>query len=367
VQVKGPAGVITAIAAGYDYGLAVRQDGSIWAWGNNALGQLGDGSTANRSTPVQVQGLSGVKAVSGSTGGHSVALKLDGTVWAWGYNFFGQLGDGSETNRSTPVQVQGLSGVMAISAGLGHTLAVKQDGSVWAWGSNVFGELGDGTTTSRRTPIQVQGLTGVTAIAASSMAHSVALKQEGTVWSWGHNGFGQLGDGTYVPQRTPVLAVNETVTGFLDLDPGISNTIPQDRIPPFLVATYKFGGATATSLSVDLKAPAGAGTLAWAAGTGSFAATAYNVYVAAAVPSGATVLLFQLDSGNRWSTLVWPMAEFMRGVTLDSQTAVVKAQILQNADVSKLVGVSVLVGYGTDPDEMLKNARYRTVFTVPAQ
>ena len=367
VQVKGLTGVITAIAAGYDYGLAVRQDGSVWAWGNNSLGQLGDGTTSNRSAPVQVQGLSGVKAVSGSVGGHSVALKNDGTVWAWGYNFFGQLGDGSETNRSTPAQVKGLSGVMAVSAGLGHSIAVKQDGTVWAWGSNVFGELGDGTTNSRSAPIQVQGLAGVAAVAASSTAHSVALKQDGTVWTWGHNGYGQLADGTYVAQRTPVLAVNETVTGFLDLDPGIPNNIPQDRIPPFLVATYKFGGATATSLSVDLKAPTGTGTFAAAAVAGSFAAAAYNVYVAAAVPSGASVLLFQLDSGNRWSTLVWPMAEFMRGVTLDNQTAVVKAQILQNADVSKLVGASVLVGYGTDPYEMVNNLRYRTIFTVPSQ
>ena len=279
----------------------------------------------------------------------------------------GQLGEGSETNRSTPVQVQGLTGVIAVAAGIGHTVALKQDGTVWAWGSNVFGELGDGTTSSRGTPVQVQGLTGVTAIAASSMAHSVALKQDGTVWTWGHNGYGQLGDGTYVPQGTPVLAVNETVTGFLDLVPEIPNNIPQDKIPPFLVATYKFGGATATSLSVDLKGPAGSGTFAAANVAGSFAAAAYNVYVAATVPSGGTVLLFQLDSGNRWSTLSWPMAEFMRGVTLDSQTAVVKAQILQNADVSQLAGASVLVGYGTDPEEMVKNLRYRTIFTVPAQ
>ena len=291
----------------------------------------------------------------------------DGSVWTWGYNYFGQLGDGGETNRCTPVQVTGLKGVKAISAGLGHTLAVRSDGSVWAWGSNVFGELGNNSYVSSSVPVEVPGLTNVTAIAASMMAHSVAVREDGTVWAWGNNGFGQFGDGTFVSQASPVLAVNDTVTGFLDLVPESANSIPQDKVPPFLVATYKFGGATATSLAVDLRAPTAGGTFATESARGSFAATAYNVYVAAMVPSGATTLLFQLDANNVWSTLTLPMSEFMRGVTLESQTAVVKAQILQDVDVSQLVGASLLVGYGIDTDEMLANGRYRKIFTVTGE
>ena len=365
VQVKDLANV-TAIAAGYEFGLALRNDGSVWAWGKNEYGQLGNCSGGVGSTPVQVHGMSGEAIAVAAGHSHGVALMNDGTVWAWGYNYFGQLGDGSETNRCTPVQVTGISDAKAISAGLGHTLAVTQDGSVWAWGSNVFGELGDGSYASSRAPVQVHGLTNATAVAASMTAHSVAVREDGTVWAWGSNGFGQFGDGTYVSQPLPVLAVNETVTGFLDLVPG-PNSIPQDKIPPFLVATFKFGGATATSLAVDLKAPTTIGTFASGPAAGSFAATTYNVYVAAMVPSGATTLLFQLDANNVWSTLTLPMSEFVRGVTLDSQTAVVKAQILQDVDVSQLVGASVLVGYGIDTDEMLANGRYRKIFTVTGE
>ena len=358
VQVAGLTGV-TAVAAGIDFSLALRQDGSVWAWGDNTYGQLGDGTASNRSMPVQVTGLSGVTAIAAGYG-HALAVKQDGSVWAWGYNSFGQLGDGSESNRGTPVRVVGLNSVIAVSAGSGHSLAVKQDTTVWAWGSNFEGELGDGTYFSRTTPVQVQGLSGVTAIAASSINHSVAVKQDGTVWTWGWNLYGQLGDGTYVSSTTPIVVVNETVSGFLDLVPESPNNIPPDKVPPFLVGTRKFGGLTATSLAVDIRGATGAGTFASASNFGTFAA-GYNVYVAANVPSRG---YFQLDSNNRWSVFTWPMADFMRDVALGSQNALVRAQIFQNMDVSAYIGTSILVGYGTSPDEMVANARYRTIFTV---
>ena len=181
----------------------VKDDGTVRAWGNNSNGQLGDGSTASKNTPVQVvSGLSGMAAVSTGSG-HTVALKNDGTVWAWGNNSSGQLGDGSTTSKNTPVQVSGLSRMTAVAAGSSHTAALKNDGTVWAWGNNSNGQLGDGSTTSKNTPVQVSGLSGTTAVAAGS-GHTVALKNDGTVWAWGNNSNGQLGDGSTTSSNIPV-------------------------------------------------------------------------------------------------------------------------------------------------------------------
>jgi alpha-tubulin suppressor-like RCC1 family protein len=205
VQVVGLSGM-TAIAAGYAHSLALREDGTVWAWGSNFAGALGNGSTAAFSpSPVQVAGLSGVRAVAGGLG-YSLALREDGTVWAWGDNQFGQLGTGSSADSSlTPVQVAGLSGVRAIAGGYSHGLALREDGTVWAWGRNVNGELGNGTTTDSLTPVQVVGLSGVTAISGSY--HSLALRSDGSVWAWGDNQLGQLGNGTTTDSLTPVQVV----------------------------------------------------------------------------------------------------------------------------------------------------------------
>jgi alpha-tubulin suppressor-like RCC1 family protein len=204
VQVQGLTGV-SAIAGGREHSLALKSDGTAWAWGSNVYGQLSDASClgfADRLTPVQVQGLTGVIAITGG-GKHSLALKSDGTAWAWGWNADGQLGDGTFTNHCTAVQVQGLTGIMAVAGGEDHSLALKSDGTVWAWGYNAYGQLGDGTATDRLTPVQVQGLTGASAI-AGAFHDSLALKSDGTVWAWGYNAYGQLGDGTTVNTYTPV-------------------------------------------------------------------------------------------------------------------------------------------------------------------
>jgi len=195
---------ILAIAAGSDHSLAIKSDGSVWAWGYNGNGQLGDGTDTDRYTPVQVSGLSGVVAVAAGSN-HSLAVKDDGSVWAWGNNYYGQLGDGTWIDRDAPVQVSGLSGVVAVAAGSYHSLAVKDDGSVWAWGYNGDGQLGDGTWIDRDAPVQVSGLSGVVAVAARSY-HSLAVKDDGSVWAWGNNYWGQLGDGTTTMRNTPVQA-----------------------------------------------------------------------------------------------------------------------------------------------------------------
>ncbi|WP_154017830.1 PKD-like domain-containing protein [Candidatus Protochlamydia phocaeensis] len=200
-----------AIAAGTNHSLALRGDGIVWAWGDNSLGALGNGTTTSSNLPVQTVNLLGseeIKAIaSGSS--HSLALKSDGTVWAWGLNAFGELGNGTNTDSSVPVQVGGgtpLTDIIAIVARRDHSLALRSDGTVWAWGSNADGQLGDGTNTDSNIPVQVGGgtpLTDIIAIAAG-YSHSLALRSDGTVWAWGSNVNGQLGDGTNTDSNIPV-------------------------------------------------------------------------------------------------------------------------------------------------------------------
>ncbi len=180
----------------------------MWSWGNNGNGQLGDGTNTARTSPVQVIQLTGVVGISAGVA-FSVALKSDGTVWAWGTNGAGQLGDGTNAQRLSPVQVARLTNVICIAAGPAtHTLALKSDGTVWGWGYNGYGELGDGSGTTRYNIVRVSDLTSIIAIATVD-DHSSAVKSDGTVLSWGYNGNGELGDGSITQRFVPV-----TVTGF---------------------------------------------------------------------------------------------------------------------------------------------------------
>ena len=197
---------VTAISAGECITVALKSDGTVWTIGENSQGQLGDGTWNNSFTPVQVSSLTNVTAIS--TGYYySIALKSNGTVWGWGSNDHGQLGDGASYRSIVPTQTLGLTGITAISAGTYHATALQSDGTVWAWGRNNYGNLGDGTTTNRTTPIKVSGLSGVSAVAAAS-DHTVALKSDGTVWAWGANVCGNLGDGTTTSRNTPVQVVD---------------------------------------------------------------------------------------------------------------------------------------------------------------
>ncbi|MCL2695633.1 MAG: hypothetical protein FWE69_04845 [Clostridiales bacterium] len=216
---------VIAVAANTNHSLALKGDGTVWAWGRNDYGQLGDGTTMQSNSPVQVMALSGVPmdnvtAIAASAY-HSLALKSDGTVYAWGQNTYGQLGDGTATDSGNPVRVTALPGVplgdiTAIDAGGTHCLALKDDGTVWAWGRNNFSQLGDGTKINRNNPVQVGGaLGGVSAIAAGNQ-YSLVLKDDGTVWAWGNNGNGDLGDGSTTERNTPVqvmLSAGEALNG----------------------------------------------------------------------------------------------------------------------------------------------------------
>jgi uncharacterized repeat protein (TIGR02543 family) len=201
VQVSGISGV-TAVSTGLGYHvLALKSDGTVWAWGRNDNGELGDGTTTQRQLPVEVAGLTDVVALV-NAGYHSLAMKSDGTVWAWGRNSYGESGGGVSADRTTPFQVS-ISGVKAIAAGDHHSIAVKEDGTVWAWGRNTYGTLGDGTTTNRVVPVQVIGIDHVKTVVGGTH-FNYALKEDGTVWSWGYNNYGQLGDGTTATKLSPV-------------------------------------------------------------------------------------------------------------------------------------------------------------------
>ena len=205
VNVIGLTNGVTAIALGHDHSCALTGNGGVKCWGYNINGQLGDGNTTDSLNPIDVSGLtSGVSAIAlGSF--HSCALTTNGGIKCWGYNAHGQLGDGSTTDMHIPVDVKGLvSGVTAIALGDDHSCALTGNGGVKCWGSNFKGQLGDGSTTDSLTPLDVSGLTsGVSAIALDSF-HSCALTTTGGVKCWGHNPYGQLGDGSTTDSLIPI-------------------------------------------------------------------------------------------------------------------------------------------------------------------
>lgn len=196
---------VTAVATGNDHSCSLVSDGTVKCWGKNNFGQLGDGATTDRWLPTTVTKVSGAIAVA--TGMyHTCALISGGTVQCWGANPRGELGDGSPDELpAEPGIVAGLSGVTAITAGYDHTCALTSSGTVHCWGNNEYGKLGDGTTTNRRTPVSVTGIAGAAAVSAG-FQHTCALMPGGAAKCWGNNAHGQLGDSTNFdrPQPGPV-------------------------------------------------------------------------------------------------------------------------------------------------------------------
>ncbi len=212
VQVSLPGGVhATAIAAGLLYSLALGSNGKVYAWGDNSFAELGDGSSANSSTPVAVS-LPGTLTIKSIAAGqyHALALATSGALYAWGYNNDGQLGDGTKTTPATPVAVAMPSGAVSagIAAGGYHSLAYTTTGAVYSWGYNAYGQLGDGGTALKKNPVSVTMPPGVTATrVAAGLYHSMVLGSDGNVYTFGYNGNGELGVNTDVNSSTPVKSL----------------------------------------------------------------------------------------------------------------------------------------------------------------
>jgi alpha-tubulin suppressor-like RCC1 family protein len=202
--VSGLSSGVTAIAAGDTHTCALTSAGAVLCWGENSVGQVGDGSTTQRATPSPVTGLSsGVIAIAAG-GAHSCAVKTAGALMCWGFNYYGQLGDTTKLDRLTPVPVSTLSsGVTAVSAGLYFTCAVKTGAAMVCWGRNEFGQLGNNSVTDRSSPTAVTGLSSSVAAIGTGSAHSCAMTTGGAMSCWGYNGVGQLGVGTKVDKLVP--------------------------------------------------------------------------------------------------------------------------------------------------------------------
>lgn len=211
--------------------VGIRADGTLWTWGQNMHGQLGDGTTTNRLSPVRIDsgGWRYVSATGGPGSDHTMAIRSDGSLWAWGRNDRGQLGDGTTTWRNRPVQIGAMTNWASVSASFGHSLAIRTDGTLWAWGSNEHGQLGDGTTTQRNAPVQIGTDTNwVTVSAGDESEHTVAIRSGGTLWAWGNNANGKTGFGvdtgnTLVP--TQVAVGTELETGWAFASAGWGHTV----------------------------------------------------------------------------------------------------------------------------------------------
>lgn len=192
-----------SVSAGFVRSFGIKSDGTLWAWGQNSTGLLGDGTYVDRSSPVRIGTASNWQAIAMGDF-HTIGLKTDGTLWAWGQNFDGQLGDGTNTSRATPVQIGTATNWQAISAGFGFNLAKKADGTLWTWGQNSAGQLGLGLgNVDVLVPTQITGMTNCISFSAGG-AHALIIKSNGTLWACGLNSSGQLGIGSSVNKNTYV-------------------------------------------------------------------------------------------------------------------------------------------------------------------
>jgi alpha-tubulin suppressor-like RCC1 family protein len=196
------------IGAGAGHSIALKSDGTMWAWGNNHWGQLGDGTGIDSRTPIQVGSETNWQSISVGES-HAFAIKIDGTIWTWGRNdnWWGVLGLGDDDHRFVPVQLGTDTDWQSVITGADHTLAVKTNGQLWAWGNNINGQIGNGEgKTGQRTPLQITSDISWQSLATGGL-HSLGADTAGTLWAWGGDYSGQLGAVSTYPQYIPVQPV----------------------------------------------------------------------------------------------------------------------------------------------------------------
>lgn len=405
--------------------LGLKTDGSLWAWGRNDFGQLGLGDVTDRSRPVKVG--DGFQAVAAGAE-HTLALKIDGSLWAWGRNRYGQLGNGQYEQRvgsqANPIPQKIGDGYVAILAGAHHSVALKNDGSVWAWGWNDYAQIGDGTTESRATPVRVAtqiarllsanintialGLDGKTYVwgyngdprrrfnllqagtdnyrvttptavsgnwtaASSGSSHAVYLRHDGIVFSLGYQQFGQLGDGAFDdvrPRVATVLGVN--LTGLLDLQPATAKQLQPGDEPTVVVKTIRQGDNNKLSMGVQVRVTGSSSTVPGLRTINRPHNTGYQMYVVAGVPLPGTadVVWFSLQPQElypspTWAGIVQPLAVYLQNIS-STDTSLVEFDILENLDTTLLAGANLYLGYGLSQDEMVQSQRFRIFYVVPS-
>ena len=199
-KVYGASAVTANIAGGEMHTMAIKNDGTLWSWGDDQRGRLGNGAEGAQSSPFKIMD----NVISVSSGDYfAAAIKKDGTLWTWGHNGWGQLGDGTKADKNSPIKV--MDNVASVSVGNGHILALKKDGTLWAWGYNACGQVGDNTKENKSIPVKI--MDNVTFIAAGT-DYSAAIKGDGSLWTWGRNDFGYLGNGTKERKYEPVKVLN---------------------------------------------------------------------------------------------------------------------------------------------------------------
>ena len=262
-----------SIISGLNESLAIKTDGTLWSWGDNRFGQLGLGDvTTDRSSPIKVGSLTDWKSIGGS-GQSSLAIKTDGTLWSWGHNSHGQLGLNDITDRSSPVQVDSSTDWSLISVGIGfHTLAIKTDGTLWSWGHNTYGQLGSSTRTHRSIPVKVGSLNDWSLISVGNY-HSLAIKTDGTLWSWGDNSYGELGLADLIHRSSPVKVGSLTDWSLINANGYFSLAIKTDGT--LWSWGYNFDGQLGLGDITNRSSPVQVGNLTnWKSISGSYCSLA---------------------------------------------------------------------------------------------